>query len=318
MPVNKDGLLWPEEEKLIHYLIKIHEEAFAWNEGEKGKFSDEYFDPVVIPTVEHIPWVLRNIPIPPGIYDEVVKVLKHKIKSGVFEPSNSSYRSRWFCVLKKDGKSLRLVHDLQPLNAVTIRDSALIPMVEQYAESFGGRACYAMFDLFVGFDQRALATKSRDLTTFQTPLGTFRMTSIPMGYTNSVQIQQGDITFILQEEIPHVTVPFIDDIPVKGPPMRYMDSEGQYETIPENEGIRRFIWEHVQNVNRVIQRIKHAGGTFSGHKSFICVESAIIVGHRCTMEGRIPDESRVQKIIDWLVCRSLTEVRGFLGTLGTI
>jgi hypothetical protein len=318
MPVNKDGFLWPEEVKLVHYLIREHEFAFAWNENEKGKFSDEYFDPVVIPTVEHVPWVLRNISIPPGIYDQVVEVIKHKIRTGVFESSNSSYRSRWFCVLKKDGKSLRLVHDLQPLNAITIRDSALIPMVEQYAESFGGRACYAMFDLFVGFDQRALDIKSRDLTTFQTPLGTFRMTSIPMGYTNSVQIQQGDITFILQEEIPHVTVPFIDDIPVKGPTTRYTDESGSFETIPENRGIRRFIWEHLLNVNRVIQRIKHAGGTFSGLKSYICVESTIIVGHRCTYEGRIPDESRIQKIRDWPICRNLTEVRGFLGTLGTI
>jgi hypothetical protein len=67
MPVNKDGFLWPEEEKLVHYLIKVHEPAFAWNETEKGKFSEEYFDPVVIPTVEHIPWVLRNIPIPPVV-----------------------------------------------------------------------------------------------------------------------------------------------------------------------------------------------------------------------------------------------------------
>jgi len=187
MPVNKDGFLWPEEVKLVHYLIREHEHTFAWNENEKGKFSDEYFDPVVIPTVEHIPWVLRNIPIPPEIYDKVVEVIKHKIRTGVFEPFNSSYRSRWFFVLKKDRKSLCLVHDLQPLNAVTIRDSTLILMVEQYAESFGGRACYAMFDLFIGFDQQALDVKSRDLTTFQTPLGTFRMTSIPMGYTNSAR-----------------------------------------------------------------------------------------------------------------------------------
>ena len=209
---------------------------------------------MVIPTVEHVPWVLRNIPILPGIYDKVVEVIKHKIRTGVkFEASNLSYRSRWFCVLKKDGKSLHLVHDLQPLNAVMIRDSALIPMVEQYVESFGGHACYAMFDLFVGFDQWALDIKSRDLTTFQTPLGTFRMTSIPMGYTNSVQIQQGDITFILQEEIPHVMVPFIDNILVKGPPTRYIDENGNFETIPENRGIRCFIWEHLLNVNRVIQ-----------------------------------------------------------------
>ena len=221
-------------------------------------------------------------------------------------------------MLKKDGKSLRIVHDLKPLNAVTIKDSALPPMVEQYAESFGGRACYGMFDLFVGFDQRSLAPSSRDLTTFQTPLGTFRLTSIPMGYTNSMQIQHGNITFILQDEIPHVTIPFVDDIPVKGPLTRYQDQHGAYETIAENTGIRRFIWEHLHNVNRVIQRIKHAGGTFSGTKSFPCVESAVIVGHKCTFEGRVPEESCVQKILDWPICKNLTEVRGFLGTMGTI
>ena len=93
MPVNKDGFLWPEEEKLVHYLIKVHESAFAWNKNEKGKFSNEYFDPVVIPTMEHVPWVLRNIPIPPGIYDRIVEIIKHKIKMGVFESLNSSYHS---------------------------------------------------------------------------------------------------------------------------------------------------------------------------------------------------------------------------------
>ena len=113
-------------------------------------------------------------------------------------------------------------------------------------------------------------------------------------------------------------IPFIDDIPAKGPVTRYQKENGDYETIPENPGIRRFVWEHLQNVNRIIQRIKHAGGTFSGLKSSICVESAIIVGHRCSINGRLPDEARVQKILDWPICKNLTEVRGFLGTLGTI
>ena len=318
MQVNEDGFLWPEEEKLVHFMIKVHEFAFAWCEEEKGRFSEEYFEPVVFPTIEHVPWALKNIPIPKGIYDQVIGIIRDKIKAGVYEPSNSSYRSRWFCVLKKDKKSLRLVHDLQPLNAVVIKDSAVPPPVEEYAESFGGRACYGMFDLFVGFDQRTLALKSRDMTTFQTPLGSHRLTSVPMGYTNAMQLFHGDVTFILQDEIPHVTEPFIDDMPVKGPVTRYQNEDGTYETIPENPGIRRFIWEHLQNVNRVIQRMKHAGATFSAMKSKLCVETALVVGHKCTMEGRVPDESKVQKIVDWPICRNLTEVRGFLGTLGTI
>ena len=159
-----------------------------------------------------------------------------------------------------------------------------------------------MFDLFVGFDQKSLAVKSRDLTAFQTPFGEYRLTSIPMGYTNVMQIFHGDTTFILQEEIPHVTIPFIDNIPVKGPVSRYQNADGTYETIQENNGIRKFVWEHLQNVNRVIQRVKHAGGTFSAIKSFFCVETAVIVGHKCTIEGRLPDETRVQKIVDWPIC----------------
>lgn len=143
-------------------------------------------------------------------------------------------------MLKKDGKSLRLVHDLQPLNAITIKDSGLPPIIENYAESFGGRSCYAVFDLFVGFDQCALAPESRDLTTFQTPLGTLQLTSIPMGYTNSMQIQHRDLTFLLQDEIPDFAAPFVNDVPVKGPKTCY-ETNNSYETIPENSGIHKFM-----------------------------------------------------------------------------
>ncbi|KAJ2934659.1 hypothetical protein H1R20_g2456, partial [Candolleomyces eurysporus] len=118
-----------------------------------------------------------------------------------------------------------------------------------------------------------------------------------MGYTNSQQVQHGDLTFLLQDEIPHVTLPFVDDVPVKGPPTRYELPGGGYETIPENPGIRRFVWEHMNDVLRVVWRIHKAGGTFSGPKAHIY---------------------RVQKIRDWPIPRDLTSVRRFLGTVGTL
>jgi len=133
-----------------------------------------------------------------------------------------------------------------------------------------------------------------------------------------MQIQHSDLTYILQDKILHVTKPFVDDCPCKGPKTRYELPDGTFETIPENSGIRCFIWEHIQNINRVIQRVKHAGGTFSGKKSFFCTPEAIIVGHKCTYEGRLPDESRITKIKNWPIPESITEVRGFLGTVGTI
>ena len=307
--------LLPEERKLMHHFMMEFERGFAWDESQKGSFREDFFPPLKIPVVPHTPWALKNIPIPPGIYKDVIKILRDKIAAGTYEPSSSSYRSRWFTVLKKNGK-LRIVHDLQPLNAITIRDSAVPPFTEQLAESFGGRGCYGLLDLFVGYDERPLDISSRDLTTFPTPFGAYRLTSVPMGWSNAVPAFHADVTFTLEPEIPHVTIPFLDDAGVKGPPTCYELPDGSYETIPENPGIRRFIWEHFQNLSRLVQRMIYVGCTWSGPKGILCVPEAVIVGHLCTYEGRRADTSKVAKIAKWGPCKSLSEVRAFLGTAG--
>jgi hypothetical protein len=135
-------------------------------------------------------------------------------------------------------------------------------MPDHLAEQFAGRSCGVMFDLFVRYDERLLAESSRDLTTFQTPFGALRLVTLPMGWTNSVPIFHDDVTFILQPKIPHITVPYIDDIPVKGPKSRYILNDGTCKAIPENPGIRRFVWEHFLNINRVVQRMKYCGEHF--------------------------------------------------------
>lgn len=68
--------LTSEERKLMHWLIAHHNEAFAWEDSERGKFKEEFFPPIEIPTIAHVPWVERHFKIPPAIYDEVCKVIK--------------------------------------------------------------------------------------------------------------------------------------------------------------------------------------------------------------------------------------------------
>lgn len=211
---------------------------------------------------------------------------------------------------------MRIVHSLEPLNQVTIQHSGVPPHTETIAEQFSARACGGILDLYVGYDERALDESSRDLTTFQTPFGALRLVTLPMGWTNSVPIFHDDVTYILQPEIPHTTIPYIDDVPIRGPAMRYIQPDGSYETHPENSGIRRFVWEYFQGLNRVVQRMKYCGGTFSGYKATLCASEITVVGHRCTYEGRLPDESRVEKIVNWGPCKDLSDVRAFLGTMG--
>jgi hypothetical protein len=227
---HHNNFLLPEERKLMHHFMMLQNEGFAWCDPERGHFKAEFFPPVEIPTVPHIPWIQKNIPIPPSIYPEVCKIIKSKMDNGVYEPSNSSYRSHWFCIAKKDGR-LHIVHSLEPLNKVTIQHSGVTPIPEHLAEQFACWPCGAMLDLYIGYDERIVHEDSRNLTTFQTPFGSLRLVTLPMGWTNSVPIFHDDVTHILRAEIPDITIPYIDDVPVKGPASMYRLANGSFETI---------------------------------------------------------------------------------------
>lgn len=132
--------------------------------------------------------------------------------------------------------SVCIVHDLQQLNSVTVKDAATMPYVEYFAEQCAGHSIYSMMDLFIGFDHHALAEESRNITTFHTPLGTFGLTVLPQGWTDSSAIFQNDVTFILQLET-EIAPNFQDDINVLGPRNHYELPNGTFKTIPDNIGI---------------------------------------------------------------------------------
>jgi hypothetical protein len=90
--MHNDDFLLPEEMKLVHHMLMIHEDAVAWNDSERGTFKEEFFPPVRMPVKpDHKVWVERNIPIPPGQLEEVCKVLRASIDANIYEPSNSAY-----------------------------------------------------------------------------------------------------------------------------------------------------------------------------------------------------------------------------------
>lgn len=256
--------LTEEEVKLLQWILLEHEKTFAWTEMERGRFRTDYLPPIKIPTVPHTSWAHKNMPIPPSAREELLKLLKAKIDAGVYEPSNSGYRSRWFCVLKKDGKSLRIVHNLQHLNSLTIKDAGVTPPPEEFAEGCSGFTVLSMFDLFSSYDLQLLDESSRDMTTFQTPIGSLRNVGLPMGWTNAVATQQGNLVHILRPEMPDKAAPFIDDVVTTGPRSFYKDKEGNYETIPGNPKIIKFIWEAAETIHRVLQRLEKAGASVSG------------------------------------------------------
>ena len=89
---------------------------------------------------------------------------------------------------------------------------------------------------------------------------------------------------------------------IKCPKTRYELPGDRVETLDQNPGIRRFMFEHLANVNRILQRMKHAGGTFLGPKMIICSDHIIIVGFKCSYEERKLTNDTIGKILHWGPC----------------
>jgi hypothetical protein len=180
LDINHYNFLWPEEVRLLQHVLSLNESGLAWTEVEKGRFRDDYFSLIKIPVIEHIPWIHKNILIPSGIHDKVIQMFKDKFAAGVYKRSDASYRSRWSCVPKK-AKGFRIVHDLQPLNAVTVCNLSMPPLADQLVEGMAGHSCYSMLDLFVGYNHHTLDITSHNLTTIQSPIGAVHLTCLPQG-----------------------------------------------------------------------------------------------------------------------------------------
>jgi hypothetical protein len=172
---------------------------------------------------------------------------------------------------------------MEPPNAITIRNVDTGPAIDEFAEEFASWAIYSIRNLYSGYDQFQLAEGSRDITSMQTPLGLMRMCTLPMRATNSVAHMQSAMNWILQSFIPEKTRPFLDDIPIKGCALVERD-----ETLTKG-GVRKFVLDHIQDVEAILQWLIEAGVILSREKSAFGLQEIVVVGHLCGLYGRKPN-----------------------------
>lgn len=300
------GFLNEEERQLMINVLQFRHKALAFSDEERGLLKRSWADPYKIPTIEHEPWHDKPIPLPFSARPALMDLIRQRIKTGLYERTESSYSSRWFAVPKKDGR-WRIVHSLERLNAVTIRDAGVPPVIEEFIEDLVGRSIYGLLDIFGGYDERELHEESRPLTAFQTPLGHLQLTRLPQGYTNAVAEQMRINRHVLEDEIPEHVQIFLDDNPIKGP---HSDYGG--ETMPDST-VRRFVWEYAVALERILYRLEEAGLTAAGSKLILATSELKCLGTVVTKDGRRMAKNKINKIVRWPPLRCAKDVRSFLG-----
>jgi len=303
--------LTPRERDLLLTMLSNREAALSWDFKEIGRVHPDVAPDQKIRTIPHVPFQVKNFIIPRSLQPIAISMLTERCMRGLLEECHGPYRNPWFLVQKgpKELRMYRLINSATALNEVTFKDACLPPNIEEFVEEFAGLPLSSVLDAFSGYDQIGLDVASRNLTAFQTPLGLLRMTTLPQGATNSVAQFVRIITKILRNLLIDTARPFLDDIGVKTTKTNDLVSE----TMP---GVRSFILDHIVKLDQTLLKLERAGMTISGEKMQLCMEAIELVGYICDSDGRHPNKTKVSKILSWGPCKSKTEVRAFVGTVG--
>ncbi|GBG69747.1 hypothetical protein CBR_g4578 [Chara braunii] len=123
----------------------------------------------------------------------------------------------------------------------------------------------------------------------------------PMGFTNTVAEAQRRMLAVAGDIFPEKCEPYIDDNPIKS-----AQEKDETEVQP---GIRRFVWDHLQDIKDLLRRFLVSNITASGPKSILAVPEVTILGFRCGAYGRKPDPAKTDKISQWPTpLRTTTEI----------
>ncbi|KAG5456227.1 MAG: hypothetical protein BJ554DRAFT_4085, partial [Olpidium bornovanus] len=120
---------------------------------------------------------------------------------------------------------------------------------------------------------------------------------------------QAGLSEIFGAFIPRVTLPFIDNLPMRGV---HYDARNESEVTP---GVQKFMHDHAQDVTAILRRLIKARVTFSSKKSSFGRREIGVFGFVCNEAGRAPGRSKVAAIDRMGPCESVSKVRRLLGAV---
>ena len=118
---------------------------------------------------------------------------------GTLQRSEAPNACSFFFIDKKDGK-LRPVQDYQPLNDITVKNAALIPLILELVDKLLGAHYFTKLDIRWGYNNIRIREGDEYKTAFKTPLGlfeslvmTFSLCNAPATFQTFMDTEFGDL-----------------------------------------------------------------------------------------------------------------------------
>ena len=215
--------------------------------------------------------------------------IEEMIATGKIRPGKGHAGSPVFFVKERTGK-MHLVVDYRSLNAITIKDKYLIPLMTTLMEQVQESTWFTKLDLKNTFNLIRVKAGDEWKTAFKTRYGLYEYTVMPFGLTNAPSVFQRYVNEVLKEYIDRCVVAYIDDILI------YSKTEV----------------ELVDLTKKVLRRLLDNSLCVNAKKCIFHADNAEFVGYTIGQNGVKMLENKVKHILEWEAPRSVHEVQQFL------
>jgi len=213
------------------------------------------------------------------------------LRKGYIRPSKSPQTSPVFFVPKKDRKK-RMVQNYRYLNSWTIKNNYPLPLISDLIDSIGKEKVFTKINLHWGYNNVRIKEGDEWKAAFSMPEGSFKLTVMFFGLTNSPATFQAMMNDLLRDLVVEEKIAvFIDDV------MIATETEEGHDEIVE-EVLRRLEENDLfVKPEKCVWKVREVG--FLG----------VIIGE----DGVKMEKEKVQGVVEWLVLKSIKDVQKFLG-----
>ena len=219
--------------------------------------------------------------------------VKEMLENDIIEPSTSPYSSPVVLVKKRNGK-YRFCVDYRKLNAITIKDSYPLPLIQDLIESFAGCQYFTVMDLCSGYWQVPMKPEDKHKTAFITSTGLYQFKTLPFGLVCAPATFQRFVQKVMGDMVFKCVVVYLDDILI-------------YSKTFE---------EHVEHIEMVLQKAVEFNLSLNQDKCIFATNKVTYLGFVISNDGLSPDPEKLKAVRDFPRPKCVRDIRSFLGLTG--